>query len=203
MDTAVTNPYPIVPAQRISWGAVFGGAVLSVGIWILLEVLGFAIGLSVAHPARGSLRGIGIGAGIWTLIAPLIALFIGGLVAGRLAGFIDRFGGALHGGVMWALTMIFGVLLLGSLGRAMLNGIGGAANAVEELKANATTAAYQTGHALFWIFGALLLALICSVLGATAGVSRRQVAVVERSVYPTTAPQPVVVPPPPPETHRP
>ncbi len=197
MEPVVTNTYPPVPAQRISWGAVFGGAVLSVGIWILLEVLGFAIGLSVAHPARG-LRGISIGAGIWTLVAPLVALFVGGIVAGRLAGLVDRFGGALHGGVMWALTMMFGVLLLGSLGRMLMNGVPpAAAGTVDQLRVNAAAVASQTGHALFWVFGALLLALICSVLGATAGVSRRQVAALERPVYATATPEPAVVSPPP------
>ena len=203
MEPVVTNPFPVVPAQRISWGAVFGGAVLSVGIWILLEVLGFAIGLSVAHPV-GSLRGIGIGAGIWTLIAPLVALFIGGIVAGRLAGFVDRFGGALHGGVMWALTMMFALALMGGVGRALMSGATpAAAGTVDQLRANATSVTTQTGHALFWVFGALLLALVSSVLGATVGVSRRQVEVVERPVYdPVRQPAPVVTSPPP-ETRRP
>jgi hypothetical protein len=98
---------------HISWGAVFGGAVVALGLWILLHTLGLAVGLTAIDPDKPhSLRGVGIGTGIWSIIAPLIALFSGGLVASRTAGVIDRGTGALHGAVMWGLTTVGGVLLL-------------------------------------------------------------------------------------------
>jgi hypothetical protein len=99
---------------HISWGAIFGGTFVALGIWILLHALGLAAGLTALDPENpGSLRGVGIGAGIWSIVAPLIALFLGGFVGSRTAGVIDRWTGALHGAVLWGLTTVAGVLLVG------------------------------------------------------------------------------------------
>jgi hypothetical protein len=106
-----------VGRPRLSWGAVFGGAVAALGLWILLYVFGLAVGLSTIDPnGVRSLRPSALFAGIWAVIAPLIALFVGGWVAGRGAGFVGRAGGAVHGLVVWSLTTIFGgALVLASL----------------------------------------------------------------------------------------
>jgi hypothetical protein len=99
---------------HISWGAIFGGTFVALGIWILLHALGLAAGLTALDPDNpGSLRGVGIGAGIWSIVAPLIALFAGGFVGARTAGVIDRWTGALHGAVLWGLTTVAGALLVG------------------------------------------------------------------------------------------
>jgi hypothetical protein len=98
---------------RLSWGAVFAGAVVTLGLWLLLHLLGMAAGLTAIDPQdQGSLRGIGIGTGIWTVIAPLLALFAGGYVAARTTGLIDRTTGALEGAVVWGLTVLLGATLL-------------------------------------------------------------------------------------------
>jgi hypothetical protein len=98
-----------VGRPRLSWGAVFGGAVSALGLWALLYVFGLAVGLSTIDPnGVRSLRPSAMFAGIWAVIAPLIALFIGGWVAGRGAGFVGRAGGAVHGLCVWSLTTIFG-----------------------------------------------------------------------------------------------
>src|SRR5687768_3322745 len=44
---------PIEEHTRIRWGAVFGGAVASLGIWALLYAFGLAIGLSSIDPGAG------------------------------------------------------------------------------------------------------------------------------------------------------
>jgi hypothetical protein len=110
---------------RISWGAVFGGAFVALGLWILLHALGLAAGLTAINPDdAGSLRGVGIGAGIWSIVAPLIALFLGGFVGARMAGVIDRGTGALHGAVLWGLTAVLGtVLVAAALGAAIGAGV--------------------------------------------------------------------------------
>jgi hypothetical protein len=98
---------------RMSWGAVFGGAVATLGLWLLLHTLGLAAGLSAIDPQdRGSLRGVGIGTGVWSVIAPLIALFVGGYVAAYTAGFFDRTTRVIHGVVVWGLTTLLGALLI-------------------------------------------------------------------------------------------
>jgi len=118
MDTTYEAPPPAVSAAgpvavaapRLSWGAVFAGAFVAIGLWLLLYTLGLGIGLVAIDPDNpSSLKGAGIGTGIWSLIAPLIALFLGGLVAGRVAGIIDRGAGAIHGAVLWSLALLAGV----------------------------------------------------------------------------------------------
>jgi hypothetical protein len=101
---------------HLSWGAIIGGAVVSLGLWMLLHSLGLAAGLSAVDPNDpGSLRGAGIGTGVFSIIAPLVALFGGGYVASRTAGIVDRGTGVLHGVVMWALTAVAGAVLVLSL----------------------------------------------------------------------------------------
>lgn len=101
---------------KLSWGAILGGTVVALGVLILLYSLGLALGLSSVDPSNpSSARSAGIGTGIWGLIAPLIALFIGGFLAARTAGVVDKGGGAMHGAVMWGLTTIAGVVLMGML----------------------------------------------------------------------------------------
>lgn len=115
----------------MKWSAVFAGAILGIGLWILLQTLGVGIGLaSVDVDEGGNLRGIGIGTGIWSLIAPLIATFLGAYLAGRLAGTFSRKVGAMHGSVVWALSTLVGLWAMVSVVSTMAHGamrVGGAA----------------------------------------------------------------------------
>ena len=45
METVVRRPWFRAPV-KLSWGAIFGGAFVAVGLWILLYALGAALGLS-------------------------------------------------------------------------------------------------------------------------------------------------------------
>jgi hypothetical protein len=97
---------------RLSWSAVFGGAVVALGLWLLLYSFGLAVGLTALDPSDpSSLKPSGIFTGVWSLIAPLIALFLGGLVAGRVSGVPGAGDGAVHGLAMWGLTTLIGASL--------------------------------------------------------------------------------------------
>lgn len=114
---------PSVPF-KLSWSAILGGTFVALGVWILLYALGLALGLSSVDPNDpGSARSAGIGTGIWSLIAPLIALFVGGLVAARTAGVVDKVGGALHGAVLWGLTTLVGVIVMGMAISSLLGAV--------------------------------------------------------------------------------
>lgn len=117
--------------QHMSWGAVFAGATLAVGIWILLQSLGMGLGLTAVDTDNsGSLHSASIGTGIGSIIAPLIAMFLGAMLTGRLSGSYNRKIGALHGGVTWAVATIFGLWVVMSLVGTLVGGatrIGGAA----------------------------------------------------------------------------
>jgi hypothetical protein len=111
---------------RLSWGAVFAGAVVALAVWAMLYALGLAVGLLVLNPDTPStLRASSIFTGIWGMIAPLLSLFVGGLVASRCAGVVRRLDGAIHGLVMWGLATVAGAWLVGSV---MATLVGGAAS---------------------------------------------------------------------------
>lgn len=118
-----------VPLKRISWGAVFAGALLALVTQLGLSLLGAGIGLGTIDPLeeRNPMSGIGTGAAIWWGLSTLVALYVGGLVAGRLAGVPRRTDGLLHGLLSWALfTLVTFYLLTTALG-GIVSGVGSVA----------------------------------------------------------------------------
>lgn len=135
---------PLVTAERsaivspLGWSAIFAGATVAVGVWLVLHMLGIGIGLIAIDPDEAdSLRAVGIGTGIWSAIAPLIALFIGGLVAGRMAPTINTANAAIHGAVVWALTGVAALLLLATAVSSAVRGAAAAGAAVGQSAAAA------------------------------------------------------------------
>ncbi len=112
-------------ASTVSWGAIFAGLVLSLIVYLVLSVLGTAIGASAIDPLgdRNPFSGFGVGAGIWAGVTTLLAIAVGGFVAGYFA----RRSGALHGLLAWGMTTLVTVYLVVSATGTALNAAGGAA----------------------------------------------------------------------------
>jgi hypothetical protein len=126
---------------RLSWGAIFAGLFVAVGVHLVLSLAGVAIGLtawSPATPGGADAGDVAMGVGIWAAIAALIALFAGGATTGRLAGILRRKDGFLHGAVLWSLTTVATVWLMVS-GLGFL--LGGAFNIVGQTAAATVQAA--------------------------------------------------------------
>ncbi len=97
----------------IRWSAVFAGIAVGVASYLLMALLGIAVGLTAVDPqAAEPAAGIPIATGIWTGASMLISAFVGGYVAGRLSG-LSRLGdGLLHGFVAWAsVTLVFAYMM--------------------------------------------------------------------------------------------
>jgi hypothetical protein len=111
----------------VSWGAVFAGLVLSLIVYLVLSVLGTAIGASAIDPMgdRNPFAGFGVGTGIWAGLTTLIAIAVGGFVA----GFLARRSGGLHGLLAWSLTTLITVYLLISATGSALSAAGSTAKA--------------------------------------------------------------------------
>lgn len=128
---------PAAAFRRVSWGAIFGGTFVALGVWAMLYALGLAIGLTSINPNE-SIRGEALFTGIWSVLSPLVALFIGGWVAARLSGLLDGTASVMHGAVLWGLTTFIGLVGLGSLAGTVTTGavtvgsnaVSGVANAV-------------------------------------------------------------------------
>lgn len=119
MEEVVKDPYRVkdfsysYPVSRIGWGAVIAGFFIATVTQLLLNILGFAIGLSVFDPQGTSGTAMGIGAVIWTIVTSLISVFVGAWVAGRYTSIRERGEGPLQGALVWALSLLFVTWLAG------------------------------------------------------------------------------------------
>ncbi|TCM60450.1 hypothetical protein EC844_13310 [Acinetobacter calcoaceticus] len=95
--------------QRVSWGSIIAGVITVIAISLVLSLLGISLGFSMLDPQSSTdiSNGSGTAVTIWTLFSLLLSLAAGGFVAGRLAG-ID---GLIHGFLVWALSLIIGIIL--------------------------------------------------------------------------------------------
>src|SRR5688500_7703040 len=120
--------------KKVSWGGIFGGVLVAVGVLVLLAALGMAIGISAAEPGQTDASTLGMGAGIWAALSLLAALFIGSMVSTRIGAISDRTTGFFEGVLVWVVS----ILLMGYLatsGMSMLAGgafkmLGGATQAI-------------------------------------------------------------------------
>jgi hypothetical protein len=130
--------------QRLSWGAVIGGIVVSLVIQFFLSLLGLGIGVATIDPQGQSpeARTITLAAGIWWAASGVIAAAAGGWIAGRMSASIRPGGGALHGFVTWSATTLIIVFLLTGL----VGGIaGGAVSLVGNTLSSAASVATERG----------------------------------------------------------
>ena len=120
--------------KKVSWGGIFGGVLVAVGVLLLLAALGMAVGISAADPGQTDAATLGTGAGIWAALSLLLALFVGGMVSTRIGAISDRATGFFEGVLVWVVS----ILLMGYLaasGVSMLAGgafkmLGGATQAI-------------------------------------------------------------------------
>lgn len=129
----VTAASSVQQGSRIAWGGVWSGLLVAVGVFLLLSVLGLAIGVSAADvdPSQDSnAKSLGIGAAVWSGLTLLISLFIGGMVATRTGMVYDRASGMIEGVLVWVLAIIL-LIYLASSGISMLtSGVFGALGGV-------------------------------------------------------------------------
>lgn len=107
---------------RVSWGSVLAGSAIALVTYLVLSVLGTAIGASAvdAMQAGNPLSGFGTGAGIWLFVSTLLAIGVGAFVAGRTAP--DR--GGLHGILSWTITTLLTTWLLAALATSVVGAAG-------------------------------------------------------------------------------
>ncbi len=126
--------YPAIlqaEGMKVSWGGIFGGVLVAVGLLILLTALGVAVGISAAQPGETEASTLGTGAGIWTAASLLLALFVGGMVSTRIGAISDGATGFFEGALVWVVSVLL-VLYSASVGVSSIAGgafsmLGGAA----------------------------------------------------------------------------
>src|SRR5690348_16061570 len=143
----------------VSWGAIFAGAFSAAALSFILLSIGTAFGLSVTSPwdftarnAGEAAAAVGIGTAVFLVIVHAISSGVGGYLAGRLRtkvvgvrGDETYFRDTAHGLVVWAVSAVIAVLLIGYLAMAAARGtveVGAAAlNATGQAAGGALAAA--------------------------------------------------------------
>src|SRR3712207_4867696 len=118
---------------KVSWGGIFGGVLVALGLLFLLGALGVAVGITAADPGQTQASTLGAGAGIWAGISLLIALFVGGMVATRIGAITDKTTGFFEGALVWVVSILL-MLYFASSGVSLIAGtatrlVGGATQA--------------------------------------------------------------------------
>lgn len=125
--TNIIQEQPYYHLSKVSWGAIFSGLVIGLIVYLVLSVLGTAIGATAINPLENGnpFDGFGAGAGLWAAVTTLVSIAVGGFVSGYLA----RRSGVLHGLLSWAVTTLIALYLLLSATGSALNMAGSAAKA--------------------------------------------------------------------------
>lgn len=106
----------------VEWGPVIAGALLAAALSFVLLTFGAAIGLSATSPWPGSGISAKLLAAIavfWTLVQQIGAFLVGGYIAGRMRNrwqdapqHETEFRDGLHGGLVWAVGIVIGAMLV-------------------------------------------------------------------------------------------
>ena len=103
--------------HRICWSAIFGGALVGVGLGFLLHLYSIAISLSAFSSSEHGASVIAIGGLLGMLIGVIASLG----VAGFVSGFLGRFhyyplhGGVIYGFITWSLILFLSVIMTGPM----------------------------------------------------------------------------------------
>lgn len=101
--------------EGLDWGAIWGGLLTAIGVFILLSVLASAIGITAVQETAVDGEDASRIGGVVSAVLALIAFFVGGYVAGRMSESNDNGSGALNGFLVWALALVL-ILILAAFG---------------------------------------------------------------------------------------
>lgn len=157
----------------VRWGAVWAGLLAAFTVFVLLSVLGLAIGLSTINGgtvlATGTMpNDAGRHSSFWLGVAGILSFLIGGYVAGRMAMVFTRGRAALHGSLIFFLAVPLLALLAGLYAGGNLDNLGAAVHANRGLLQTASMGA-ALRDAAWWTLIGLVVALVASALGGAFG----------------------------------
>ena len=126
-ETSVPSAADLLAVRsRVSWGAIAAGAMVALTIYVVLTMLGVALGIEVA--VRRSGADLGTGAAIYSILALLLAMFFGGWATSRLAVGESKLEAVLYGLILWGVLFTGMIWLLASGIRTGFGGLVGVAS---------------------------------------------------------------------------
>lgn len=153
-------------ASHLNWAALVSGTGISLGIWITLATLGFAIGLVAISPHNPHLKGVLVWWGVWAGIVPILATGIGSLIASWSANSMWAGTGVLYGFAVWGLSLAIGVLFSAGIMVGAMPAVGKAWTSSRDAALGGLSSA---GAAFWWMFASFALSLLGSIGGGILG----------------------------------
>ena len=148
--------------SRISWGAIFAGSVLALALYLLLSILGGAVGLTLRD--RITEENLRTSVIAWTIGIACVSLFTGGVLTSAFTVGENKTEAVIYGILMWALTFAI-VIALGSFG--VRTGYGTMLR-ISEMAA--TPPEVELAARMSWYaFGGTWISMIASALGGLVG----------------------------------
>jgi hypothetical protein len=135
-----------LPARnRVQWGPILAGVITALVSFLLLTILGFALGASVLDPANTAGE-IGAWAGVWGAISAVVAFVVGGWIAARTAAVDGTFAGLINGLMVGATGLLFIIWLTASGLGNLFGTIGSTVGSVLDVAASAVPAAQDAAN---------------------------------------------------------
>jgi len=153
-----SNPYIPTESTRsaVSWGAVIAGAVIAAALSAMLITGGTGLGFLAVSPwendgASGTT--LAVGTIIWLFVSQIISYAVAGYVAGRLRtkwadarGDEIYFRDTAHGFLVWALSFVVALALLGSAAASIISGTARAGASMAQAGTTALAASAAGGN---------------------------------------------------------
>ena len=98
---------------RISWGAILGGSLVALAIYMMLTVLGAAVGLAISDRVRPTT--LHTAASVWVIITLSAAVFVGAIMTSLFTVGENKVEAIFCGVIMWALLLVL-LMMLGAAG---------------------------------------------------------------------------------------
>src|ERR1700733_7189796 len=98
--------------SRVSWGAIAAGAMVALTIYLILSMLGVALGIEIAMRHNNG-NEVAAGTAIYAIITLLLAMFFGGWATSRLAVGESKTEAVLYGLILWGVLFLGMVWLAG------------------------------------------------------------------------------------------
>lgn len=150
----VTNLNERFNLQKVSWGAIWAGAMVTLGLEALFLLFGVFIGAAIGGSVVWTMA--------WYLITMGVSFGIGGLCAGRLSDVASREIGSMHGLATWGLATTATILLAAVVGSAL----------VRIYVVPAPFSAFWNGFTEQWvglIWGGSMLSMLTAYAGGASG----------------------------------
>src|SRR5215210_3322573 len=127
--------------NRVQWGPIIAGVLAAIVVFLLLTILGFALGASVLDPANTAGQ-----IGTWGALSAIVSFFLGGWIAARTAAVDGAFAGVMNGLMVGSAGLLFIIWLTASGLGNLFGTIGATVGSVLNVAATAAPAAQDAAN---------------------------------------------------------